>query len=254
MMGRLVLVHGSVSNGAMTWGAQRELADRWDLVVLDRPGFPPGPPVERVDFEADAAWLAGLLEPGDHLCGHSYGGVVALLTAARFPALGSLTVIEPPATRAAAGVPAADEFGAGAERMWRAGPADPELFLRGFLHAVGSDWDLPSPLPPPLAQGAAALRAERGPWEAEIPVDAIRVQPFPKLVVSGAHHAGFDAICDALERGLGAERVVLPGGGHAVQRAPGFNEALERFLRRSDAARRARRADGRGGSDADCST
>ena len=67
------------------------------------PGFPPGPPVERVDFEADADWLAERLHPGDHLCGHSYGGVVCLLAAARYPELGSLTVIEPPATRVARG-------------------------------------------------------------------------------------------------------------------------------------------------------
>jgi pimeloyl-ACP methyl ester carboxylesterase len=233
IVGRLVLVHGSITNGAMTWGAQRALADRWELVVLDRPGFPPGPPVERVDFESDAGWLAGLLEPGDHLCGHSYGGVVALLAAARVPALGSLTVIEPPATRVAAGVPAADEFGAAAERSWREGPEDPETFLRGFLQAVGSDWDPPVPLPPPLAQGAAALRCERGPWEAEIPVDVLHALPFPKLVVSGGHHAAFDAICDALERELDAERAVLPGAGHAVQRAPGFNDALADFLERA---------------------
>ena len=235
-MGRLVLVHGSVTNGSMTWSAQRPLASRWELVVLDRPGFAPGPPVERVDFERDATWLEGLLEPGDHLCGHSYGGVVALLAAARFGGLGSLTVIEPPATRVARGVPAADDFGAGAERMWREGPEDPEAFLRGFLGAVGSDWDPPSPLPPPLAQGAAALRHERGPWEAEIPVEAVRAQPFPKLVVSGAHHGAFDAICDALERDLDAERVVLPGVGHTVQRAPGFNDALADFLERAEPA------------------
>jgi len=231
---RLVLVHGSVTNGAMTWGAQRPLAERWELVVLDRPGFPPGPAVDRVDFELDADWLIALLRPGDHLCGHSYGGVVALLAAAAFPALGSLTVIEPPATRAAAGVSAADEFGAGAERTWREGPDDPEAFLRGFLQAVGSDWDPPAPLPPPLAQGAEALRRERGPWEADIPVAVLRTQPFPKLVVSGAHHAAFDAICDALERELDAERVVLPGAGHAVQRAPGFNDALADFLERAE--------------------
>jgi pimeloyl-ACP methyl ester carboxylesterase len=217
----------------MTWGAQRPLAECWQLVVLDRPGFPPGPAVDRVDFETDADWLAALLQPGDHLCGHSYGGVVSLLAAALFPALSSLTVIEPPATQAAAGVHAADQFGASAERSWRDGPEDPESFLRGFLHAVGSDWDPPTPLPPPVAQGAAALRHERGPWEAEIPVAALRVLPFPKLVVSGAHHAAFDAICDALERDLDAQRVVLPGAGHAVQRAPGFNEALADFLVRA---------------------
>src|SRR5687768_15273588 len=96
-MERLVLVHGSVSNGPATWGAQRPLADRFELVVLNRPGFPPGPPVERVDFEEHAEWVAAALRPGDHLCGHSYGGVVSLLAAAAAPELRSLTVIEPPA-------------------------------------------------------------------------------------------------------------------------------------------------------------
>ena len=129
-MPRLVLVHGSVTNGAMTWSAQRELAERWELVVLDRPGFPPGPPVERVDFEEHADWLAKLLRPGDHLCGHSYGGVVSLLAAAQAGELRSLTVIEPPATAVARGHAAADAFAAGALELWRDGPRDPEQFLR----------------------------------------------------------------------------------------------------------------------------
>jgi pimeloyl-ACP methyl ester carboxylesterase len=233
---RLVLVHGSVTNGAATWGGQRELADRFDLVVLDRPGFPGGPPAERVDFEADARWLAPFLRPGDHLCGHSYGGVVCLLAAAHFPELGSLTVIEPPATRVARGDPAADALAAGAVELWRRGPSEPEAFLRVFLGAVGSAWTPPSPLPPPLEQGTRALMAERGPWEAEIPLGALRALPFPKLVVSGAHHAAFDAICDVLERELRAERAVVPGAGHAVQRAPGFNDVLADFLARANGA------------------
>jgi hypothetical protein len=33
-----------------------------------------------------------------------------------------------------------------------------------------------------------------------------------------------------LERELRAERAVLPGAVHAAQRAPGFNDVLERFL------------------------
>ena len=77
-----MLVHGSVFGARATWGAQLSLAERFELVVLDRPGFPPNPPVERVDFEADAELVAGLLEPGDHLVGHSYGGVITLLAAA----------------------------------------------------------------------------------------------------------------------------------------------------------------------------
>ena len=57
---------------------------------------------------------------------------------------------------------------------------------------------------------------------------------FPKLVVSGAHDPAFDAVCDVLERRLGAERAVIPGADHSVQRteAP-FNERLEAFLERA---------------------
>ena len=233
-MARLVLVHGSFLNGAATWRRQRELADRYDLVVLERPGFPPGPPVERIDFEEHAAWVAERLTPGDHLCGHSYGGVVALLAAAEFPTLASLTVIEPPATRVARGDPVADAFAAGGLELWSRGPSEPEAFLRTFLAAVGSRFDPPSPLPPDLAQGARALMRERGPWEAEIPLTALRAAPFPKLVVSGAHHAAFDAICDVLERELDAQRAVLPGAGHSAQAAPGFNDVLADFLQRAE--------------------
>jgi pimeloyl-ACP methyl ester carboxylesterase len=232
-MERLVLVHGSVGYGAATWGAQLPLGERYELEVLDRPGFPPGPPVERVDFDTDADWLAERLRPGDHVCGHSYGGVVCLLAAARYPKLRSLTVIEPPATRAAAGDPAADAFAAGAIDLWTNGPRDPEAFLRAFLDAVGSAWQPPSPLPPDVERGARILMAERGPWEAEIPLEQLRVLALPTLVVSGGHHAAFDAICDSLERELRAERVVVRGAGHSAQRAPGFNEALVAFLERA---------------------
>jgi pimeloyl-ACP methyl ester carboxylesterase len=239
-MERLVLVHGSVLGGRATWTAQRPLADEFELVVVDRPGFPPNPPVDRVDFEADAQLVAGLLEPGDHLVGHSYGGVVALLAAASRPeAIASLTLIEPPATRVAVGIPVVDDFAEAGRLLYASGSADdPEIFLRRFLNAVGSELEPPRPLPPELEQGARALAVERGPWEAEIPLDALGAGTFPKLVVSGAHHPAFDAICDVLERELDAERLVLPGFGHAVQRHPEFNERLADFVRRSHAAER----------------
>lgn len=230
-----MLVHGSVVGGRPTWGAQRPLAERFDLVVLDRPGFPPNPPVERVDFETDAVLVAGLLEPGDHLVGHSYGGVITLLAASLRPELvRSLTVIEPPATSVALEIPAVAEFAAGGRKLYAGGrDDDPEAFLRRFLAAVGSAFVPPSPLPPDLEQGTRALMVERGPWEAEISLATIAAAPFPKLVVSGAHHPAFDAICDTLERELEAERVVLPGYGHAAQRHPNFNTHLTDFVERA---------------------
>lgn len=239
---RLVLVHGSVTGGRPTWREQRRgLPGRFRLVIPERAGFVPNPPVERVDFEEEAQRLAALLRPGDHLVAHSYGGVIALLAAAAVPdRLASLTVIEPPATRVAAGHPAADRFAAAGARWWAEGPRDdPEAFLRGFLRSVGSDYEPPSPLTPELEQGVRTLLVERGPWEAEIPLAALEAAPFPKLVVSGAHHAAFDAICDVLEARLAAERVVLPGHGHTPQLHPRFNAVLADFVDRAEAARAA---------------
>lgn len=80
-----MLVHGSVTGAASTWNGQRALDERFEIVFVERPGFPPHPPAERVDFETDAVLVDGLLEDGDHLVGHSYGGVISLLAAARRP-------------------------------------------------------------------------------------------------------------------------------------------------------------------------
>jgi len=234
-MERLVLVHGSVVGGHPTWKGQLPLGERFELLIVERPGFPPNPPVDRVDFEQDADLVAGLLRTGDHVVGHSYGGVISLLACALRPELvRSLTVIEPPATRIALESPAVAAFAAeGAELYASAQTDDPETFLKRFLTAVGSSFELPSPFPPELEQGARALVVERGPWEAEIPLEALAAAPFPKLVVSGAHHPAFDAICDVLERDLDAERVVLEGYGHTVQRHPRFNATLAALVDRA---------------------
>jgi pimeloyl-ACP methyl ester carboxylesterase len=232
---RLLLVHGSVVNGDLTWAAQRPLAERFELVIPTRRGFPPGPDVDRVDFEDEAVWLEELVTPGTHLVGHSYGGVISLLTAARRPELlRSLTVIEPPAFGIARGNAAADAFVEGGKQLWEHGPAEPDAFLRAFLAAVGSNIPAKT-FSPELLQGARTLMVERPPWEAEIPLDELAAAPFPKLVVSGAHSGAFEAVCDVLEQRLGASRIVLAGAGHSVQLLGArFNKALSDFVLRSD--------------------
>jgi pimeloyl-ACP methyl ester carboxylesterase len=241
-MERLVLVHGSVSNGRRTWAAQRPLAARVVLEVLNRRGFPPHPPVAEVDFEDEADWVAERVRPGDHLVGHSYGGVIALLAAARVDALSSLTVVEPPALGIARGEPIVERFVTDSSAHWREAPREPESFLRGFLSLVGSTFDPPSPLPPELEQGARTLMVERAPWEAEIPLAALRARDVPALVVSGGHLELFEVVCDALARELGAERAVCSGAGHVAQAAPGFNALLEDFVGRASAPPAAARA------------
>jgi pimeloyl-ACP methyl ester carboxylesterase len=226
---RLVLVHGSVAPGWLTWNAQKPLADRFELVVPIRSGYPPNPALAEIDFEVQAEELAALLEPGDHLAAHSYGAVVSLLAAARAP-LASLTVVEPPALGVARGDPAVEEFLAHFEA---GAPKDPLAYLKFFLPLVGSSLNLRDPLPPAIEAGARAAIAERSPDQAVIPLDELAAAPFPKLVVSGGHNAAFDAVCDVLEGRLGAQRAVLPGAGHSIPRlGEPFNALLEAFVSR----------------------
>jgi pimeloyl-ACP methyl ester carboxylesterase len=231
-----LFVHGSVANADLTWSAQKPLADRFEIVAPNRRGFPPGPDVERVDFEDEAVWLEQFLDPETHLVGHSYGGVIALLAAALRPDLvGSLTVIEPPAFGVARGNPAVDEITARIEEHWTRGPRDPGEFLRGFFGLVGAAAP-PGTFTPALLQGARTLMVERSPAEAVIPFDDLAGAPFPKLVVSGGHSAAFEAVCNVLERRLGAQRAVLPGAGHSVQRlGERFNAVLARFVESANA-------------------
>ncbi len=225
---RLVLLHGSGGNSG--WPGQRDLADRYTLVMPTRTGYPPNPPLERIDFEDQAEELLEILELGDHLVAHSYGGVVSLLAAASAD-LASLTVLEPPAFGVALGNPTVDDLIAELSPLWPTDPP-PEEFLRRFVETIGAlgPYNAPSPLPPEVEASVRAMMVERAPWEAEIPFNALDAAPFPKLVVSGAHNAAFDAICDVLEERLGAERAVLPGAGHSIPRAPGFNERLLAFI------------------------
>lgn len=231
-MERIVFVHGSVGNADLAWAAQGPLEERFQCVYVTRSGYPPRPPLERIDFEEQAAEVAAELRAGDHLVGHSYGGVVSLLAAARGPEVRSLTVSEPPAFGLARAVPAVEEFLSEIEHF-RAGDPTPSEYLAFFLPLVGSALPIPDPLPPLLEQGARAALAERPPQEAVVPLDALAAAPFPKLVVSGGHSPAFDAVCDVLVRRLGAERAVLPGFGHSIARHPEFNAVVSDVVERA---------------------
>ena len=157
----------------------------------------------RVDFEEHAAWVAERLSRGDHLVGHSYGGVVALLAAARVGGdLASLTVVEPPATRVALDVPGGRAPShAAARSSGRTARDDPEAFMRALPRGgrVGLRPARPRCRRSSCREHVSSSR-ERGPWEADIPLEALAARRLPTLVVSGGHHPAFEAICDASER------------------------------------------------------
>jgi pimeloyl-ACP methyl ester carboxylesterase len=237
---RVVLVHGSVLGGARTWREQLELSERWRLVVPNRPGFGASPPAERGDFEAEAPLVAELLGDGAHLVGHSYGGVIALFAAALAPqAVRSLTVSEPGCLSVAAGVPAVDRQIAGGRLLYeQAGSLSPRDFLLAFRGGAGVTRNTPDQLEGELLQGARLLMRERPPWERDPPLAELAGADFPKLVLSGKHSEVFEAVCDTLAQQIGAERASLPGRGHTIPAAPGYNELLEGFLRRAEVSQR----------------
>src|SRR2546430_7524934 len=93
----------------MTLPSLEPLRERFDVVLPSRGGYPPGPPLDHIDFETQAEELAPLLEDGAHLVGHSYGGVISLLIAAPHPErVRSLTGSEPPPFGGARGRPAGE--------------------------------------------------------------------------------------------------------------------------------------------------
>jgi pimeloyl-ACP methyl ester carboxylesterase len=233
---RVLLVHGSNAPGWATWSAQRPLAEHYRLILPHRSGYPPNPPLERIDFEDQAREIAELIEPGTHVVGHSYGGVVALLAAGLVPErVRSLAVIEPPAFGLVRGNPDVEAVLARFEALYR-NPGEPRDFFVRFLAAAGSRATPPDPLTPAMEASVRATLVERPPAEAEIPLETLRSAGFPILVFSGAHDAVVDLVCDVLTRELGAERVVIPGAGHGVQRTGGaFNARLRKLIDSAEA-------------------
>ena len=233
---RVVLVHGSIVGARRTWRHQLGLAERWTLVLANRPGFAGSPPLERGDFEAEAPLFAELLGDGAHLVGHSYGAVIALLAAALRPeAVRSLVVSEPGALNVAAGRPHVDEVIAHGEQLYEAGRAmEPREFLLHFRAGVHSAHETPDELPDWLERGALHVMHERPPWEAELPLDALAAAPFPKLVISGDHSPAFETMCDVIAKRIGARRELVTGRAHTIPATGGaYNDLVEAFLLRA---------------------
>jgi pimeloyl-ACP methyl ester carboxylesterase len=235
-----VLVHGSVVGAERTWQHQLPLAERWTLVLANRPGFAASPALERGDFETEAPLVAELLGDGAHLVGHSYGAVIALYAAALRPqAVLSLTISEPGCMRVAAGNPHVDAQIAAGELLYaRADDFEPLDFLRAFRGGVGSTHATPPRLSGELLRGARLCMSERPPWQADPPLELLRAAPFAKLVISGGHSPVFEAVCDVLASRLGARRETVAGRGHTIP-ATGqpYNALLEEFLAEQQAAR-----------------
>lgn len=215
----VVLVHGSLALGVEEWEQQQPLAgEGFQLLVPDRRGYGTSPEAKGEDFLRDADDIAALMGDGAHLVGHSYGGLGVLLAAARRPeATLSLTLLEPATFALGHHRTEGRSLVNDVRAMWNADVPDAEWVV-GFLKAVGSD---PDEFPPEFLAAALPLvpvfRRGRPMWHPDLPLEELAAASFPKVVVSGGHNAGFDAICDDLAERIFAFRAVVEGAGHEIQ-------------------------------------
>jgi pimeloyl-ACP methyl ester carboxylesterase len=228
-------VHGGVGP-EITWAAQEPLAERWKLLIAYRRGFPPSPPAARQDWMVDAEDVEELLALEKiHAVGFSYGGLGLAVAGGRNPErLRSLTLIEVPFFELA------DERDPDIRHLLELSAAykgeeeaQHEQARSAFEALAGMGGDLTPSQKEELARVREFARGLRSPGEAHPDYDAIVRAGVPVLVVSGGHEPGLERLCDAVAARLGARRECLPGGGHAAQRAPGFNQLLEDFIGRS---------------------
>lgn len=241
-----VLVHGTFNWGTNCFAEQEMLGGRYRVVVPDRRGFGGSPDLSgseySSDYEVDAGDVVELLGSGAHLVGHSYGGVVAMLAAARAPEkVRSLVLIEPAAHRAA------DEHQVVAEAiraatvfMDQARQRPAEEYLR-LVFAAGQ----PRPEPEEYLQRAAASALHERPcWLAEVPIGELAAGAYPKLVINGAWDAtapgylpGAGEVMQVSGRTvaakIGAEHREISGAGHDAHKdqAEVVNQLLDGLWR-----------------------
>ena len=257
---RVLLIHGGVQGGLGggpgTFREQKALAEKGlQLRVADRPGFGQTPSRGPDDMQADSVWASAELGDGAHLIGHSFGGAVALLAAARRPsAVRSLILIEPalipllPGSRAMR-----TNRGARADflRMgeaWLAAqtPADYGLTLardlgvlsQGTSDGVAIDLDRQS------AQelGCALLRARVASADAmRKAAHAVGKAGIPVLIVTGGWSPTFDAVGEVSAEFTQGRHVIVRSPNHFIQlmASEAFNETATNFIQmaeRSDAS------------------
>ena len=238
---RALFIHGGTpGGGAAAFSKQEPLKERWHLVLPDRPAHGQSPRQGDEDFERDAGLLDPLLEPGTHLVGHSYGGMVALYMAVAHPELvASLVLIEPPAFCFSPDDPVVKDMAAKNRALFKDPPDDPVVMMRSVFAMLGIGLEIPDPAPDFFVDIAEAFATDaaqiRVPDEATVDAAILASADFPVLVLTSGRIAGFEHIADAIATQVGGVHTVVPGTDHAVQDAgQPVNEILEAHWRSAE--------------------
>ncbi len=245
---KVVMVHGSAQGsrlgGERHFVAQQRLAGQgWQVIVPDRPGHGRTPdPGRPDDAQADGQLVSALMDDaGVHLVGHSFGGCVALAAAAGSPGrVRSLTIIEPAMAALAMDVPVVRRFGLKIVNvLFLSWSARSRIVRFMKLANIPNDIGGHSSEEELQRMGRAILRLKLPNRKTlEHQLDTVRRAGVPVLVVSGGWSPAFDAISDRVAEVVCGRRLVIPSPHHFPQQVSDeFNQALDSFMRESDAKR-----------------
>jgi pimeloyl-ACP methyl ester carboxylesterase len=238
----VLLIHGGPqggpNGGETAWAKQRPLADEgWELILPDRPGHGASPSRGPERIDADARWVAEMLDGGMHLAGHSYGGCIAIEAAALRPeAVRSLTIVEAAAASVIPDHPAvvANAQNAVAALMSSATPRERYL---AFARFAGIPEEMSGRLDEEtqtrMGEGLAVMQTPYQ-WDAKAAIARIADAQIPFLTVTGGWSDSMAAIADALADQLDGRHVVLDTGHHFPQFHPDFNPTVAAFFVAAD--------------------
>ena len=228
----LLLIHGSFSDGATTWGAQmKELCQQHRLIVVDRRGHGESRADPRPYTIAGDA--TDVLQVADqtgeheiHVGGHSYGGLVTLEVARIAPhRIASLHLIEPPYLSLLPDNPDVSALiEQGMAIFQNAGEMGPEDTAMAFMEMLVGPAGLAelreSPAWPGVVREAGRTAYEQFP--ATYPAEYLtELSPeFPIQVYTGGRsHPGLQKLASRLaELVPSASLVEVPPATHSVQR------------------------------------
>lgn len=224
----VLLVHGATGS-VESWALVAPLlADRFEVVVMDRRGRGSSGDGDDYSMDLEADDVEAVLEAvGDpvHLVGHSFGASLGLFVAARGARLRSLVAYEPPiATERHTPDGLVDR----AESLIRDGAleAAAELFLTGAAAVPPEELEIIKSLPEVwqrVTEGVPTVPREARALDANpVDLEALRRVAVPVMLLVGAEQDApvyLDGL-DEIERTLpDVRRVKIPGQRHL---APGF--------------------------------
>jgi pimeloyl-ACP methyl ester carboxylesterase len=231
----LVYLHGT--DGLAEWPAILDtLAERFDVIVPDHPGFGASEVPAWIDDVSDVAYLyldviEALGLTGIHVVGQSLGGWIALEIAVRSTArLRSLTLISAAGIHVK-GVPKADIFMVDPEEQARLAYADPQIGEEAAARVAADKYQ-------ELAVLNRIASARFG-WQPRFFNPRLerwlhRVN-VPTHVIWGAGDRIIPPVyAEAFHRLIpGSTLTMIPNAGHLphVERAPAVAEAMQTFLR-----------------------